>query len=83
MAQNLPDERLVYLALENTGEGSQVRNPKKIRKQTEKHLNEGEIRTIINEYNIINICRTARKLLEDETFTLTLKAKIRFPGYVT
>jgi hypothetical protein len=81
MAKNPPDERLVYLALKNIfkGEGSQVRNPKKIRKQIEKHLDEGEIRTLIAEHNIDNICNTARKLLEDEIFTSTLKAKIRFP----
>jgi hypothetical protein len=83
MAKNPPDERLVYLALKNAFKGpdAQLRIAKKIRKLIQKHLNNGdaEVRALVAEHNIDNVCNTAKALLQDEISASTLKAKIRFP----
>ncbi|KAE9381226.1 hypothetical protein N431DRAFT_551376 [Stipitochalara longipes BDJ] len=83
MAKNPPDERLVYLALKNVfmGQDAQLRIVKKIRKLIQKHLDDGdaEVRALIEEHNIDNVCLTAKALLQDEVFASTLRAKIRFP----
>jgi hypothetical protein len=83
MAKNPPDERLVYLALKNVFKGpeAQLRLAKKIRKLIQKHLDNGdtEVRALVAEHNIDNVCNTAKALLQDEVFASTLKAKIRFP----
>src|SRR4051812_21134924 len=83
MAKNPPDERLVYLALKNVFKGPDagLRIAKKIRKLIQKHLDDGdaEVRALVAEHNIDNVCNTAKALLQDEIFASTLKAKIRFP----
>ncbi len=83
MAKNPPDERLVYLALKNVFKGPdvQLRIAKKIRKLIQKHLDDGdaEVRALVDEHNIDNVCNTAKALLQDKIFASTLKAKIRFP----
>src|SRR6266536_4951135 len=83
MAKNPPDERLVYLALKNVFKGpdAQLRNAKKIRKLIQKHLDNGdaEVRALVAEHNIDNVCNTAKALLQNEIFASTLRAKIRFP----
>lgn len=81
MPKNPPDERLVYLALKNVFKGpdAQLRNLKKIRKQIQKHQDNEDVRALVDEHNMVNICNTARLLLERDIFTSTLKAKIRFP----
>ena len=82
MAKNPPDERLVYLALKHVFKGNGTkpqRKPKKIRKQIEDHINDTELRALIEEHNIDNVCDTAKNLLDQEIFASTLKAKIRFP----
>jgi hypothetical protein len=83
MAKNPPDERLVYLALKNVFKGpdAQLRIAKKIRKLIQKHLDNGnaEVRALVAEHNIDNVCNTAKALLQDEIFESTLRAKIRFP----
>lgn len=83
MAKNPPDERLVYLALKNVFKGpdAQLRIAKKIRKLIQKYLDNGdaEVRALVAEHNIDNVCNTAKALLQDEIFASTLRAKIRFP----
>lgn len=85
MAKNPPDERLVYLALKNVFKGpdAQLRIAKKIRKLIQRHLDDddgdAEVRALVAEHNIDNVCNTAKALLQDEIFASTLKAKIRFP----
>lgn len=82
MAKNPPDERLVYLALKNVfrGADAQLRTAKKIRKLIQKHLDrDAEVRALVAEHNIDNVCNTTKALLQDEIFASTLRAKIRFP----
>jgi hypothetical protein len=58
-----------------------LRIAKKIRKLIQKHLDNGdaEVRALVAEHNIDNVCNTAKALLQDEIFESTLRAKIRFP----
>jgi hypothetical protein len=83
MAKNPPDERLVYLAFKNVFKGpdAQLRIAKKIRRLIQRHLDNGdaEVCALVAEHNIDNVCNTAKALLQDEIFTSTLRAKIRFP----
>ena len=81
MAKNLPDERLVYLALTNVFKGAdaQVRNLKKIRERIQKNQHYGGVQDLINEHNLDSVSSTAKVLLEQNIFESTLKAKIRFP----
>ena len=81
MAGNLPDERLVYLALKNHFKGAdvQVRKLKKIREVIQKHQRHVDLRDLIREHSIDHISHIAKVLLEQQIFESTLKAKIRFP----
>ena len=81
MTKNLPDERLVYLALKNVfrGADAQLRRPKKIRELIQKRQNNIEIRDLVEAHNMDNVCNVAKALLEQQIFESTLKAKIRFP----
>src|SRR4051794_17912757 len=84
MAKNSSaDERLVYLALKNVFQGpdAELRASGKIRKRIQKHLdsNDAEVRALVAEHNIDNVCNTAKALLQDEIFASTLRAKMRFP----
>jgi lipoate synthase len=74
MTKNTPDERLVYLALKNTFEGAdaQVRKPKKIRELIQKRQDNADIRDLIREHNIDNVCNVAKTLLELQIFESTL-----------
>ncbi|KAK5019734.1 hypothetical protein BJ546DRAFT_1057918 [Cryomyces antarcticus] len=81
MAKNPPDERLVYLALKNIFKGidAQMRKPKKTRELVQRHQHCTDLRDLIHEHNIDNVCNMAKALLEQQVFESTLKAKIRFP----
>ncbi|KAH7393723.1 hypothetical protein BKA64DRAFT_626071 [Cadophora sp. MPI-SDFR-AT-0126] len=82
MAKNRPDERLVYLALKNVFKGpdAELRASGKIRKRIQKHLDKDvEVRALVAEHNLDNVCNTAKALLQDDIFASTLRAKIRFP----
>ena len=81
MAKNPPDERLVYLALKDIfrGADAQLRRPKKVRELIQKHQRRTDVRNLIQEHNIDNVCNAAKVLLEQQVFESTLKAKIRFP----
>ena len=81
MARNLPDERLVYLALKThfMGADAQVRKLKKVRDVIQKYQHHVDIQDLIQEHNIDDVCTTAKALLEQQIFESTLKAKIRFP----
>ncbi|KAK5011505.1 hypothetical protein LTR28_001222 [Elasticomyces elasticus] len=81
MAKTPPDERLVYLALRNIFKGAdaQVRNPKKIRERIQKHQHYEDVRDLVQEHNLDNVCNAAKVLLEEQIFQSTLKAKVRFP----
>ena len=81
MPKNPPDERLVYLALKNTfrGADAQLRKPKKIRELILKRQNDIDVKDLIREHNIDNVCNVARSLLEQQIFESTLQAKIQFP----
>lgn len=79
MAQNDPDERLVYLACQHIfrGSHSHVRRLKVIRSLIQE--NKPSLADILREYNIDRTINVAKRLLEDQVFDDTLKAKIRFP----
>ena len=81
MVRNPPDERLVYLALKNIfkGQDAQVRTPKPIRKLIRKHENAPDLRELIAEHTMDNVCNAAKTLLERRIFESTLYAKIHFP----
>lgn len=81
MAKNPPDERLVYLALKEVflGPDAQLRKRKKVHKLIVKHQTKANIKILIQEHNIDNVCQVAMVLLEEQVFESTLKAKIRFP----
>jgi hypothetical protein len=81
MAKNLPDERLVYLALKGVFQGQDVhvRQEKKVRKLIEKQQNHTDIKQLVQTYSLDSLCQTAKVLLKDQVFESTLKAKIRFP----
>ena len=81
MTKNLPDEQLVYLALKNSFEGadSQIRKTKKVREVVQKAQHNIDVRDLIQEHNLDNVCNIAKALLEQQIFESTLKAKIRFP----
>jgi len=79
--KNPPDERLVYLALRNIFKGAdaQVRRPRKVRELIQKANQNVDIKDLIREHNLDNVCNTAKALLDQQIFESTLKAKIRFP----
>ena len=79
--RNQPDERSVYLALNNIfrGADAQLRKPKKIRELILKCRHHINVRNLIEAHNIENVCNVAKNLLEQQIFESTLKAKIRFP----
>lgn len=79
MRKNDPDERLVYRACQDIfrGSHSHVRKLKVIRSLIEE--NRPSLAGILREYNIDRTINVAKKLLEDQVFDNTLKAKIRFP----
>ena len=81
MTRNPPDERLVYLALKNTfrGADAQLRKSRKIRELILKSQKNNDVKDLIKEHNIDNVCNAAKALLEEQIFESTLKAKIRFP----
>lgn len=81
MAKITPDERLIYLALKNVfkGQDALIRTSKKVRRLVQTHQNEPDVRDLIAEYNIDNVCNVAKNLLELRIFESTLEAKIRFP----
>lgn len=79
MAQRDPDERLVYLACQHVfrGSNSLVRKRKHVMSLLQQ--NKPALTDILREHNIDRTCNVARKLLEDQVFHSTLRAKIRFP----
>ncbi len=81
MTKNLPDKRLVYLALKKVFRGAdvQLRRPKKIRERIQKRQNNIEIRDLLEAHYIDNVCNIAKALLGQQILESTIKAKIRFP----
>src|SRR5271154_3314000 len=81
MARNPPDERLVYLVLKKYFQGTDahIRKRKAIYKLIQEHQDEVDIRDLMREHNLDNVCNVAKSLLEHQIFESTLKAKIRFP----
>lgn len=79
MGQNDPDERLVYLACQHIfrGSHSHVRKLKVIRSLIQE--NEPSLPGLLRDHNINRTTIIAKKLLEDQVFGDTVKAKIRFP----
>ncbi|KAK5077834.1 hypothetical protein LTR64_003765 [Lithohypha guttulata] len=78
---NQPDERSVYLALNNVirGTDAQLRKQKKIREFILKQQTNANVKALIESHNIDDVCNVVRSLLEQQVFESTLKAKIRFP----
>ncbi len=79
--KNPPDERVVYLALRKVFKGPNAGARKKsvIRKLIVGNQNHEDIAALIHAHNIDIVCNTTRKLLIEQVFESTLKAKIRFP----
>ncbi|CAI6342436.1 unnamed protein product [Periconia digitata] len=82
MANNLPDERLVYLALKDIfqGKNARIRKAIVIRKLIKDHCHQKEVETLIQEHTIDDVRNIARLLLMEGIFESTLKAKGRFPN---
>jgi lipoate synthase len=66
MAKNPPDERLVYLALKNTFKGTeaQVRKIKKVRELILRRQHNKDVKNLIREHNVDNVCNVAKALLK-------------------
>ena len=81
MTSNLPDQRVVYLALKEffKGPDSQIRQAKKVREVIQRAQVDFDVRDLIQQHNIENVCSVTRSLLEQQLFESTLKAKIRIP----
>lgn len=81
MTQSIPDERLVYLALKDSFKGAdaQIRKAKKVRDLVQKAQHNVDVRDLIREHNLENVCIVAKALLEQQIFESTLRAKVRFP----
>lgn len=79
MRQNDPDEKLVYLACQHIFRGplSHVRKLKVIKALIKE--NEHSLASFLREHSINRTIQIAKRLLEDQIFDDTLKAKIRFP----
>lgn len=77
----VPDERVVYLSLKNLfkGQNALIRKATSVRKLVVKHKAQGDIADLVREHNLDVVCNLARKLLTEEVFESTVKAKIRFP----
>ncbi|KAI0976311.1 hypothetical protein F4678DRAFT_416629 [Xylaria arbuscula] len=78
---NIPDERVVYLALKNVFKGpdAEMRRLAAVRKLITKRKEDSGVADLVNAHNIDTICNMARTLLTEGIFESTLKAKIRFP----
>ena len=61
------------------GADAQVRRPKKVRELIQKAQQNVDVRDLVREHNMDNVCNMAKALLEQQIFESTLKAKIRFP----
>ncbi|CAG8274082.1 unnamed protein product [Penicillium salamii] len=79
MAENDPDEKLVYLACQQIfqGSNSQVRKLKTIKELIEQ--NKATLTAILREHNVQRTSNVAKKLLESRVFDSTSNAKRRFP----
>ncbi|KAL4805711.1 hypothetical protein BDV18DRAFT_160600 [Aspergillus unguis] len=79
MMQSDPDERLVYLACQHIfrGSNSLIRKRKTVKSLIQQ--NQPALSDILQQYNIDRTCNVVKRLLEDEVFHSTLRAKIRFP----
>jgi hypothetical protein len=71
----------VYLALKNTFKGAeaQVRKTRKVRELITKKQHNVDVRNLMREHSLINVCNVAIALLQQQIFASTLKAKIRCP----
>ncbi|RAL03041.1 uncharacterized protein BO80DRAFT_500793 [Aspergillus ibericus CBS 121593] len=79
MAQNDLDERLVYLTCRHIfqGSNSSVRKRKQVMNLI--HRNQPGLTDILREYNIDRTCNVVQRLLRDQVFQSSVRAKIRFP----
>lgn len=79
MVQNDPDERLIYLACRNIfhGSNSSVRKRKQVMNLIKR--NQPVLTDILREYNIDRTCNVVQRLLRDQVFQSSVRAKIRFP----
>ncbi|PKX88600.1 uncharacterized protein P174DRAFT_72341 [Aspergillus novofumigatus IBT 16806] len=79
MAQRDPDDRIVYLACQHIfrGSNSQIRKRKPV--MTLLQQNKPALTDILREHSTERTCKVAKRLLEDQVFYSTLRAKIRFP----
>lgn len=66
MTNNFPDERVVYLALKEffKGADAQIRRAKKVREVVQKAQNNIDVRDLIQQHNIENVCNVTKTLLE-------------------
>ncbi len=79
--KNPPDERVVYLALRKVFQGPNAgaRRQPVVRKLIVGNKHHEDIAALIREHNIDILCNVTRKLLSEQIFESTLKAKILFP----
>ncbi len=79
--KNPSDKSVVYLALRKVFKGPNAGARKKslIRKLIVGNQNHEDIVALIYAHSIDIVCDTTRKLLTEQVFESTLKAKIRFP----
>ena len=81
MTNNLPDERVVYLALKEffKGTDAQIRKAKKVHDVVQGAQLNADVRDLIQQHNLDNVCQVTKSLLEKQIFASTLNAKIHFP----
>ena len=84
MTSNPPDQRVVYLALKEffKGPNSQIGKAKKVREVIQRAQVDFDVRDLIQQHNIENVCSVTRSLLEQQLFESTLKAKICLPEVI-
>ena len=80
MTKILPDEKVVYLALKDTFKRAhpQLRKVKKVREVILRRQHGGDVRDLIREHNMEDVCNVVKALLEKQIIESTLKLRSDF-----
>ncbi|KAF1912678.1 hypothetical protein BDU57DRAFT_598109 [Ampelomyces quisqualis] len=77
----IPDEGRVYLALRNIikGNDARIRKAKSVQNFISKRQDQADIKHLIQQRTLEDLCQITQKLLRDGIFESTLQAELRFP----